>query len=71
MKTKTAATKANVSAQTGMKADSQIYTVGLAAIGLSACAVGLWAFASLIGGMIASGGPFALVGNWFKAVFGI
>jgi hypothetical protein len=37
----------------------------------SACAIGLWAAASLIGGMIASGGPVALVADWFKAVFGI
>lgn len=71
MKTKTAANKTNVSSQTESKASTQVYTVGIVALGISACAIGLWAFASLIGGMAASGGPFALVGNWFKAVFGL
>ena len=71
MKTKTAATKTNVSSRSDSKADVQVYTVGMATLGISACVIGLWAFASLIGGMVASGGPFALVGSWFKAVFGL
>jgi hypothetical protein len=33
--------------------------------------VGLWSLASLVGGLVASGGPLALVGNWFKAVSGM
>ncbi len=52
------------------RVDEQIYTTGLGAIGLASAAIGLWAFATLIGGMIASGGPVGLVANWAKAVFG-
>lgn len=71
MKTKTAASKNAVTTPSQSRTDSQVYTVGLVAVGISACAIGLWAFASLIGGMAASGGPVGLVTGWFKAVFGL
>ena len=63
--------KTDITLDTETKADTQIYTAGLATLGISACAVGLWVSANLIGGMIASGGPLSLVTYWFKAVFGI
>lgn len=71
MKAKTAISRSGVSTQSRLKVDTQIYTVGLTVIGISACAIGLWSAASLVGGMIASGGPIALVADWFKAVFGM
>jgi len=71
MRAKTAASKSGINAQSGAKIESQVHNVGLIVIGVSACAIGLFAAASLIGGMIASGGPLALVGDWFKAVFGM
>lgn len=52
------------------RVDEQIYTAGLGVIGLASCAIGLWAFATLVGGMLASGGPMALLTNWAKAAFG-
>ena len=33
--------------------------------------VGLWAAACIVGGMIAIGGPIALVRGWFSAVTGL
>jgi hypothetical protein len=69
MKTQTAIKSRNVT-RTDDKVDVQISKVGFAVIGLSSCAIGIWAAASLLGGMIASGGPIALVANWFKAVIG-
>jgi len=33
--------------------------------------VGLWSLACIVGGMAASGGPLAFVGDWFKAVTGM
>jgi hypothetical protein len=69
MKTQTAIKTRNVT-RTDDKVDVQISKVGFAVIGLSSCAIGIWAAASLLGGMIASGGPIALVANWFKAVIG-
>ena len=69
MKTQVALKTNNV-ARTDGKIDVQISKVGFAVIGLSSCAIGLWAAASLLGGMVASGGPVALVINWFRAVVG-
>jgi hypothetical protein len=69
MNTQTAIKSRNVT-RTDDKVDVQISKVGFAVIGLSSCAIGIWAAASLLGGMIASGGPIALVANWFKAVIG-
>lgn len=69
MKTQVALRTKNV-ARTDEKIDVQISKVGFAVIGLSSCAIGIWAAASLLGGMVASGGPVALLANWFKAVIG-
>ncbi|MCP3890752.1 MAG: hypothetical protein GY702_18055 [Desulfobulbaceae bacterium] len=56
--------------KTDSRADEQVMKVGFAVIGLTSCAIGVWSVASLIGGVVASGGPVALIGNWFKAVIG-
>jgi hypothetical protein len=33
-------------------------------------AIGIWAFASMISGMMSAGGPWGLVKSWFAAVGG-
>lgn len=70
MRTKIAAVNTKNAARTNDKVDVQIAKVGFAVIGLSSCAIGIWATASLVGGMVASGGPVALVADWFRAVIG-
>jgi hypothetical protein len=70
MKTQIAAIKTKNVVRTDDKVDVRISKVGFALIGLSSCAIGIWAAASLLGGMIAGGGPIALVANWFRAVIG-
>lgn len=70
MKAKTSVHQSGSLSQVGAKVDDQVYKVSWAVLGISACAIGLWAAASLIGGMIASGGPVALAADWFRAVFG-
>lgn len=70
MKTQRAAIKTRNAVKTDGKVDEQILKVGFVAIGVASCALGLWAAASLVGGMVASGGPLALVVNWFRAVTG-
>jgi hypothetical protein len=70
MKTQITAVKTRNVVRTDDKVDVQISKVGFAVIGLSSCAIGIWAAASLLAGMIASGGPVALVANWFRAVIG-
>lgn len=71
MKTRTAITKSGVSNPSRTRTDTTIDTTILTVVGIFASAIGLWAFACLIGGMIASGGPFGLVAGWFKAVNGL
>jgi hypothetical protein len=70
MKTQTTAVKTKITARIDDKVDVQIAKVGITVIGLSSCAIGIWAVASLVGGMVASGGPLALIANWFRAVIG-
>ncbi len=70
MRTKIAAVKTKNAARTNDKVDVQVAKVGFTVIGLSSCAIGIWAVASLLGGMVASGGPVALVADWFRAVIG-
>lgn len=58
--------------QTGsiVKVEEQVYKVGIALIGISSLAIGVWATIALVSGMVASGGPGALVADWFRAVIG-
>ena len=70
MKTQMTATKTRNAVKTDGKVDEQILKVGFVSIGVASVALGLWAAASLVGGMVASGGPLALVVNWFRAVTG-
>ena len=70
MKTQMTAIKTRNAAKTDGKVDEQILKVGFVAIGITSCALGVWAAASLLGGVVASGGPLALIANWLKAVIG-
>ena len=70
MGTQRVAVKKRSAVRTNDTADVQVAKVSFAVIGISSCAIGLWAVASLVGGMIASGGPVALAANWLKAVIG-
>ena len=70
MKTQLAAIKSRNAGRTESRVDEQIMKVGFSVIGLSSLAIGIWAMASLVGGMVASGGPLALVINWLGAVIG-
>jgi len=43
----------------------------LGAVGAVALLIGLWGLAALIAAVVSSGGPLALLDNWFKAVTGL
>jgi len=43
-----------------------VYTVGIVS-----ALIGIWGLACFVGGLVASGGPLAFIGNWFKAVGGM
>ncbi len=64
------ATRTGSAAKSEVRVDDQLYKVGMAVMGISSCAIGLWAAACIVAGMVASGGPIALVMNWFGAVSG-
>lgn len=61
--------RTTISTQTD--ATTEISKVGITTIAAFGIVVGFWSIACIIGGMAASGGPLAFVGNWFKAVTGM
>lgn len=66
---KNAKTKTN--AQTSVSARAEISKGAVATFGAAGAIVGLWSFASLIGGLVVAGGPISLVQAWFGAAFGM
>lgn len=50
---------------------TEISKVGVLTVAAFGAVVGLWSVALIIGGMSASGGPLAFIGDWFKAVTGM
>ena len=50
---------------------TEVSKVSISVVAVFGVIVGLWSLASLVGGLVSSGGPLALVGDWFKAVFGM
>jgi hypothetical protein len=54
-----------------VSAATEISRAGIYTVGIASALIGLWGFASFVGGMVASGGPISLIGNWFKAVAGM
>lgn len=70
MKVRMAVANTKSRVNTNSKVDEQVMKVGVVAIGLASCAIGIWSLACLASGVIASGGPLALVGNWVKAIIG-
>ncbi len=62
--------KTRTETRTTAKIDEQVYKVGIVLVGISSLALGVWATVALVSGMVASGGPGALVADWFRAVIG-
>ncbi len=52
-------------------ATTEVSRVGVITVAAFGVVVGLWSLACIVGGMAASGGPLAFVGDWFKAVTGM
>ncbi len=46
-------------------------TAALGVAGSAGLAIGLWSFAALVGGLVVSGGPIGLAGEYLRAVSGI
>ena len=63
--------KTRVDITSGSDATTEVSKVGVYTVAAFGALVGLWSLACLVGGMAASGGPLAFVGDWFKAVSGM
>ena len=66
-------TRVRTRTQENVKADTatEISRAGIYTVGVASALIGLWGLACFVGGMVASGGPLALAGNWFRAVSGM
>jgi len=62
--------KTRTETKTTARVDEQVYRVGIAVVGACSLAIGIWATIALVSGMMASGGPGALIADWFRAVIG-
>ena len=60
--------KSKTQTRSTARVDEQVYKVGIAVVGACSLAIGVWATIALVSGMVASGGPGALVADWFRAV---
>lgn len=67
----TAKHKNKVNSTTNENVTTEVSRFGVLTIAAFGVLVGLWSLACLVGGMAASGGPLAFVGDWFKAVSGM
>ena len=65
--------KENEKAQVSVQTDTttEVSKLGVTTVAAFGVVVGLWSLACIVGGMAASGGPLAFVGDWFKAVTGM
>ena len=50
---------------------TEVSRIGIVTVAAFGAIVGLWSLACIVGGMAASGGPLAFVGDWLKAVTGM
>lgn len=63
--------KNKTNTKTAVDTRAEISRGALVSMTAAGIVVGLWSFASLIGGVIVAGGPVALVKSWFGAVVGM
>jgi hypothetical protein len=62
-------TEIGVSEQSSVS--TEVSKVSITSVAVLGVAVGLWSLACLVGGLVASGGPLQLAGDWFRAVTGM
>ena len=64
-------TRANVAVTTTLTTEDKINGTIIAAFFASGALVGLWSFASLVGGLVAAGGPLGLARGYVQALTGL
>ncbi len=63
--------KTRTNTKTSANTRAEVSRGAMISINTAGAVIGLWALASLVGGMVAAGGPVALVQAWFSAVTGM
>ncbi|HEB70480.1 MAG TPA: hypothetical protein ENI88_12815 [Desulfobulbus sp.] len=58
-------------AKSSAQVQAEVSRGAVRALNIAGLLVGLWAAACIVGGMIAAGGPVALVKGWVSAVMGL
>jgi len=64
-------TRTKTSIDTSELVQAEISKGAIRSLNIAGLLVGLWVAACIVGGMIAIGGPIALVKGWFSAVTGL
>jgi len=62
--------KTKTSTKTNVDAKAEVAKGALRTMGAAGVVVSVWSVASLVGGMVASGGPISLIKAWFGAISG-
>ena len=57
--------------QTAVSVQAEISRGAVASMGIAGAVIGLWSFASLVGGLVVAGGPISLAQSWFGALVGM
>lgn len=65
------AAKTRTNTKTSVDTRAEVSRGAMITINTAGAVIGFWALASLVGGMVAAGGPFALVRSWFSAITGM
>ena len=63
-------TRTKTSINTSELVQAEMSKGAIRSLNIAGVLVGLWVAACIVGGMIVSGGPIALVKGWFSAVTG-
>ncbi len=66
-----ATAKTRTNTKTSVDTRAEVSRGAMISINTAGAVIGLWSLASLVGGMVAAGGPFALAKAWFSAVAGM
>lgn len=66
-----AKTRNNTRVDDSSNAKAEVSKGTIAAMGVVPTLIGIWAVSCFVGGLIASGGPVALVKSWFSAITGM
>ena len=63
--------KTRANEQTAVSVQAEISRGAAATMGAVGAVIGLWSFASLVGGLVVAGGPISLAQSWFGAIVGM